>query len=431
MIPLLLAASCAWSAKTEVEDDEAQRIYKTNKDRIFQIRVIELSSGNKTAIGSGFLITAEGEIATNYHVVSHFVHNPDRYRLEYLTESGNQGSLQLMDIDVIHDLAIVKSNIINQKPLTLARKSLEKGAGIYSLGNPHDLGFSLVEGTYNGLLEKSLYNKIFISGSLNPGMSGGPTLNHDGEVIGINVSTAGNQLSFLVPVKFLIDLAQNLAVPDENDNDFFYRRIEQQILEHQSNVITELIEKNWETSNLGPFTLPGAIADIFKCWGDSDDNTEALMEHAYSNCHSEDQIFLSQRFTTGSLAFLYDYYKTSQIGPLHFYNLYQVEYIQGTRIRVNSATKEHVGNFECNVDFVNFTSKDWKIAVCARNYIKFPSLYDVTLSLALVSDNDQGLLIQFAISGVEKLLAMELVNKFIQHIRWNNPNAKVDSTGGN
>jgi serine protease Do len=92
---------------------------------------------------------------------------------------------------LVHDLAIVKSEEIHGSFFALNETPLKKGSRIFSLGNPLDLGMTIIEGTYSGDIEGSLYDKIHFSGSLNPGMSGGPTIDAKGACIGINVSTAG------------------------------------------------------------------------------------------------------------------------------------------------------------------------------------------------------------------------------------------------
>jgi len=409
-------ALTVFAAEKPIAKDEAEELFASHKQSIFQIRVIELATGNKAAIGSGFLIDSQGHIATNFHVVSNLVHQPKRYRLEYATVEGITGELTLIDIDVVHDLAITKSDITEIRPLSISNKKLSKGTRIFSLGNPHDLGLSVVEGTYNGFLEKSLFDKIFISGSLNPGMSGGPTLDHAGKVIGINVSTAGNQLSFLVPVKFLKPLLKNVTDKTAQEPKSLQQRIEEQLLGHQEFFLTKLLEAKWETTELGPFKLPGSINPIFKCWGDSDSNEDALMEHAYSNCYSEDQIYLEQQFTTGGMAYTYDLYRSKNISSLHFYNLYSTEF--GRTIRVNSVKKEQLSNYDCHVDFVKVAEKDWKMSTCARQYLKFPSLYDVATSIALVSEQDVGLIVQFVIAGVSKDISLKLIQKFLSQITW-------------
>lgn len=412
----IIAPVATVAADNQENKDEAEQLFESNKQSIFQIRVIELATGNKAAIGSGFLIDSQGHIATNFHVVSNFVHQPKRYRLEYATNEGDTGDLSLVDIDVVHDLAITKSNIENITPLALSSRKLSKGTRIFSLGNPHDLGFSVVEGTYNGLLEKSLFEKIFISGSLNPGMSGGPTLDHTGKVIGINVSTAGNQLSFLVPVKFLKPLYEQIDNKTIVDEQQLQKRIEQQLKDHQKSFFSNLMEAEWETTELGPFKLPGSINPIFKCWGDSDSNEDALMEHAYSNCFSEDHIYLDQQFTTGGLAYTYDLYRSKGLGSIHFYNLYSNEY--GRTIRVNTAKKEQLSNYDCHLDFIELSAKDWKISTCARQYLDYPSLFDVAMSVALVSEKDIGLIAQFVMAGVSKEVALDIIRKFLSSITW-------------
>ena len=80
--------------------------------------------------------------------------------------------------------------------------------------------------------------------------------------------------------------------------------------------------------------------------------------------------------------------------------------------------KEQLSNYECNVDFVRLAEKDWKLSICARQYLKFPALYDVATSAALVSENDIGLIVQFVLAGVGKDISLQLIQKFLSHIAW-------------
>ena len=398
--------------------DVAGDLFRDHQRQIFQIRVIELASGNKSTIGSGFLISNDGHIATNYHVVSTYIQKPDRYRLEYIDHDNHTGELTIIDLDVVHDLAIIKANITAPSHFALDPGKISKGTRIYSMGNPHDLGMSIIEGTYNGLLEKTLYDKIFFSGSLNPGMSGGPAINRDGAVIGINVSTAGNELSFLVPVNYLIALFKEARHKTQAMTDY-NKRIEQQLAQHQSKYLTRLLETTWPQTKFGDAELPGKIADLFKCWGDSDSNEDALVDHAYSHCMSEDRIYLANNYSTGGIAYTYDLYKKKKnISSLHFYNIYNRRFGQMTR--VNIAKKEDVTSYKCNTDFVRISGKDWKVAFCARNHVKYKSIYDIAVAMALTSESNQGLVIQLAIAGVTKPMALQFTHRFMNEIRWQN-----------
>ena len=95
-------------------------------------------------------------IATNYHVISGFVQNDSQYRLEYLDNQGNKAALEVLDVDVINDLALVKRAKPTDSYFALAKQPPSQGEDIFSLGNPHDLGMIVVPGTYNGLKDKSL-----------------------------------------------------------------------------------------------------------------------------------------------------------------------------------------------------------------------------------------------------------------------------------
>ncbi len=91
-----------------------------------------------------------------------------------------------------------------------------------------DKGFSIVEGTNNGVMKSSDDNNILFSGSLNPGMSGGPTLNDNKEVVGVNVATSGNGLSYLVPAEYLSIILERLKLTGfQADEDIFQRITEQ------------------------------------------------------------------------------------------------------------------------------------------------------------------------------------------------------------
>ena len=182
--------------------------------------MLDTASGSKSAIGSGFYVHPR-YLLTNYHVVSELVFRPEQYSLEIVHDDGRTEPVELANIDVVHDLALLRAARPAGDALQLSGDVLSKGSRVYAFGNPYDLGASIIEGTYNGLLEDSLYEKIHFSGALNPGMSGGPAIARDGRVVGVNVSTAGNEVSFLVPAKFAIELlAQTLQRGPRPDTKF-------------------------------------------------------------------------------------------------------------------------------------------------------------------------------------------------------------------
>src|SRR5919109_1367383 len=200
---LLITASlvCGTALGAQQRNIATSDVFRRYADRVVKIQVIETGSAAKATIGSGFFVSPRGHLVTNYHVISKLIHDPERYRAELIDVTGAVHPISVLGVDVVHDLAVLGTELRPRTYFSLGRVTVAQGNRLYSLGHPEDLGLSIVEGTYNGHLAHTRHARIHFTGSINPGMSGGPTISHEGRVVGINVATAGNQLSFLVPVE--------------------------------------------------------------------------------------------------------------------------------------------------------------------------------------------------------------------------------------
>lgn len=396
--------------------DEAQHLYQNLHSSVVQVQVVDLSTGKKTSIGSGFQFSPEGYLATNFHVVSEVIHSPRRFRVESIRHDGTIDPIRILDVDVVHDLAICKIANAPKEYIPLGKSDLSKGTRLFSMGNPFDLGMTIVEGIYNGLMEDSLYKKILFSGSLNPGMSGGPALNHEGEAVGVNVSTAGNEVSFVVPVEYLKELYAKLPKEDVPAAEGWEKRIQRQLTQNQDHYIHDLLSSPWDTVDVGEAKVPGEVLKAFKCWSKSEDKDDELYKYAYVNCSTSDNIFLSSDFSTGQILYQYYWLASKGLNAIRFYNLYE-KYFQYP-YAFDNAGEDDVTNFKCENDFLNVDKRDVKVLWCARNYKKYPELYDIDLALALVDQSDRGLLAEVIALGVGKQNAMDFVRKFLQEIKW-------------
>lgn len=402
---------------------QAQQIFSDLARGLFQIRLIENASGEKSGIGSGFQISTEGILATNYHVVSGYAQHPGKYHLEYIDKDGNKGELSLLSVDVINDLALLKKTPNTDGiAFPLAGQPPTQGQRIFSLGNPHDLGMIVVPGTYNGLKQDSFNDKIHFTGAVNSGMSGGPAVNHAGEVVGVNVASAGNQIGFLVPHSKLVSLYQQLlrdskGQPGPLDID---RQIQQQLLDNQQRLLTILLDSPWPSKKLGNANIPGAISPFIRCWGNSNaDKQQALVFNAVSNCSLNEDIYLSNNFRTGMLSMQFNWLDAKELNELRFYNLYESQ-IRNARPD-NAATKNDVGEFSCQHQLVELETNNMinKAVFCTRNYKKYPKLFDVLYISAAVNDSSQGLISHFTLAGVEQKLALDFTRKFMESATWN------------
>ena len=414
---LLLAVSPARTEDAPEPDAVAQQLFRKFADRVVQVRILHPDSGSKAGIGSGFVVSAAGHVATNYHVVSEIVHHPDRYRAELVSRDGKTVPAKLVNIDVVHDLAIVLAETPVAEPFELETKAIDKGTRLYSLGNPFDLGPSIVEGTFNGLLEESIYEKIHFTASINPGMSGGPAITRSGRVAGINVSTAGEQVSFLVPPKYLsalIERTEDLD-PSEPPPDFL-DLARRQLLDNQTEYMDRLLAGAMETVKLGRHQLPGKLAPFLRCWGRTDEKKDQPYVVVRYGCSTDDDLYISPQHSSGSLALSHSLFTSRGLGTLRFYSLYEANF--GTIMAGVGGTEEDVTKFSCTTDFVENEGTTLKAAFCVRAYRKLPGLYDAFLKAASLDENDAGVLTSLTLTGVSFDNAERFARRYLETVAW-------------
>jgi hypothetical protein len=416
VMPLILSLILfLWTTAALAQSADTADVYAAWRDRVLQIQVIDLQADTKAGIGSGFFAGGSGWIVTNYHVIAELVNQPGRYKARYLAEGGQEGNLDLLSVDAVHDLALLRADDIQAPPLLLAGHGPPKGTRLYSMGYPYDIGLTIVEGTYNGMLEKSLYEKLHFTGSINPGMSGGPSLNQDGEVVGVNVATAGNQVSFLVPVHFVKTLMDHAPehLPGEDDLN---RQVARQLLENQQSVSTNLLNKAVPMTSLNGYSVPGGMASYLSCWGNSTDDKEDEIAQVYYRCQTQDDIFLSTSLHTGIIRYQHDMISTKTMHPLRFYNqLEKRGYYPRLQLDGNEGS---VTNYYCQSDFIDQSGLPLKATFCVRSYRKLEGLYDAYLSITSLVESQEALQSTLVLAGFSWENVHLLLSRFMESFTW-------------
>jgi serine protease Do len=142
-----------------------------------------VSVGTDKSAGTGFVVNSEGWIVTNYHVVE------NANQIQVLTSEKKVHNAQLIGFEGLRDIALLKINSeINELELADS-DDLQVGKKVIAIGNPLGLSFSVTEGIISAIDREGpngLDEYIQTDVSLNPGNSGGPLIDTQGEVIGIN-----------------------------------------------------------------------------------------------------------------------------------------------------------------------------------------------------------------------------------------------------
>ncbi len=178
----------------------ATEIFKRAAPAIVEIDCFD-EKGVKTSLATGFLVSSDGRIATNFHVIA---------TCKAATVKFANGDIydapMVVDTDLRKDLALIRVKAVNTPQLALGDSdTLEIGETVYSIGNPSGLQNTLQQGLVNAFRQVTGYKLVQVSASINPGNSGGPILNDQGAVVAIasaRIQGADN-LGFAVPINYL------------------------------------------------------------------------------------------------------------------------------------------------------------------------------------------------------------------------------------
>jgi S1-C subfamily serine protease len=165
-----------------------------------------------TATGSGFVISTDGEVLTNAHVVANAV------KITVQLADKKTVNAKVVGKDTSSDLALLKIDPdgLNLRPLALgSSKAAQVGDPVVAIGNPFGLDRTLTTGVVSALQRQiqapngfAIDNVIQTDASINPGNSGGPLIDATGRVIGINsqIETAGNGANGSVGIGFAVPI---------------------------------------------------------------------------------------------------------------------------------------------------------------------------------------------------------------------------------
>ncbi|MEO8884154.1 MAG: trypsin-like peptidase domain-containing protein, partial [Devosia sp.] len=164
-----------------------------------------------TAVGSGIVITDDGLILTNLHVAAAAA------KLRVVFADGTEGNAKIINADPDNDMAVIRPDKIpdDLQPATLASTlGLDPGDQVEAVGFPFGIGPSASAGVVSGLKREfeeegktRLTNLIQFDAAANPGNSGGPLVNADGEVVGIVTAILNPSahtfagIGFVVPIE--------------------------------------------------------------------------------------------------------------------------------------------------------------------------------------------------------------------------------------
>lgn len=210
LTPSVVNISTTNVIKTSPYQDE---YFKKFFEKFFSDQLPGREFRNK-GLGSGFIMSSDGYIITNNHVVRR------AEEIEVILEGGKKYTAKIVGTDPVTDLALLK--IDPEEPLPAVEmgdsSSLAIGDSVFAIGNPFGLGHTVTAGIVSAkgrALGIGRYdNFIQTDAAINPGNSGGPLFDYEGKVVGVNtaVMARGQGLGFAIPINMTKTVVEHLKV---------------------------------------------------------------------------------------------------------------------------------------------------------------------------------------------------------------------------
>jgi hypothetical protein len=205
LLVFALAAACGGSQRP------APQVRMTARDIIdaSSPAIVRIESG-EAKVGTGFILSSDGLIATNLHVIE----GESSIHVKLYKDPTEYPATVIVGVDKGHDLALLR--ITPKKPLPVLRlgdsSAVSAGDRIYAIGNPLGVfDYSITDGLISQVRPLSPELTILqISAAISQGSSGGPLFNQFGEVIGVTTAiiTQGQAINLAVPANYLRPMIQ-------------------------------------------------------------------------------------------------------------------------------------------------------------------------------------------------------------------------------
>ena len=185
--------------------------------RYFEYHGIPNGESDNTNLGSGVIISQDGYIVTNSHVIS------KADNIIVMLNDGRKATAKVIGSDVESDVAVIKVDLTGLKPLGFREQSTQVGDVVLAIGNPFGVGQTVTQGIISatgrtGLGINTVEDFIQTDAAINPGNSGGALVDAYGQLVGINTaifSRSGGSMGigFAIPTE-IVKLVMNGIIKD-------------------------------------------------------------------------------------------------------------------------------------------------------------------------------------------------------------------------
>jgi hypothetical protein len=249
-------------------------------------------------------------------------------------------------------------------------------------------------------------------------MSGGPALDEQGRLIGVNVAARrdGEQVSFLVPAEPVRTLLERgrAAAPITTPA---WTEVTRQLLAHEATLTERFIGLPWRSAGHPRYAIPVPQEQFMRCWGRGSPQAVRGLRFERSDCEMDSRIFVSGSLLTGFLTVRHEAYDGAGIGALRFAHRYSASF----RNEFVGSDDRHRTAPRCVERSVDREGLPLKAVICLRAYKKLEGLHDLSVLVATLDGTQVGVQGRFDARGVSLASAQRLAAHYLDGFAWITP----------
>lgn len=416
-LALLLALPA--QASKPAPPQSAQTLFERISPSVVEVVTKNRANLGRVSVASGFVTHRRDWVVTNYHAVDSAIFEAGSHVLNVVTSDGNSSNAELVAVDVVNDLAILQVEGILDAPLLQLRETLPaKGEIGYSMGKPGSYQQGIVSGTFNGTSEKTANTEIVFSGAINGGMSGGPTLDAQGRVVGVNVATSTRHqlVGLAVPAEAvgqLIRRSNSAKTPTQQE---LRADIARQLQANGRQILGRLDLPTHSVRRLGPFRVRGDLAKGTPCGIAQDHKTGDRFERLAQRCGNGDGIFVMDHQQAGRIYSGAFWIRSDSLGPAGLAKLVER---QLNNLRDVNDEDSPPGRWHCTEQRLRVTfDLPVQLHACRRAVQHLTGLFDYRFRYVPLIDGPDALVGALGLTGFDDETARSVLAKVLQTLRY-------------
>ena len=418
--PLLaLWLLCSISITAFAAPPNSRQLYERIRPSVVEVVTQNRANLGVSSVASGFVTHRKDWVITNYHAISDSIFEPDDNGLHVVSLDQGELKAEIIAVDIQNDLAILKVEQTLRVPLLELRETLpDRGESGYSMGKPGSYQHSIVTGTFNGVSDKTSTPLIIFSGAINGGMSGGPTLDGYGRVVGVNVATSTKYqlVGLAVPAEAVGQLIRRNTQQKIPSLDELRKDIARQVSAFNQQIVMRFDLPTHSVRRLGPFQVRGDISREQPCSAIRKDTPNDHYKRIDQRCDSSTSLYISDQQNAGHIvmgSFWFNSEKMSSHGLARLVedqltHLRNVKKSDGPTASWHCTEQRLRGRFDLPI----------QLNACRRAVEKLPGLFDFRFRYIPLVPGPDALLVAVSMSGFDDQSAKAILLKSMDSLSF-------------